>query len=370
MHGFRWRWIERGDREGKPRDSGSYRRLQAGLLAWGLVGLLAASAAGGPPLFVTYEPAEAPKGKTIVLVSGDEEYRSEEVMPALGKILAVHHGFRCHVLFAVDPRTGKIDPNCRTNIPGLELLRDADLMVIFTRFRDLPDEQMAHIAAYVESGKPVIGLRTATHAFRIPSGKRFAAYDFRSKQWDGGFGRQILGETWIAHHGRHGRESTRGVVAPEARRHPVVRGIRDGDIWGPTDVYRVRLPLPAGCQVLIRGQVLSGMRPDDPPVAGAKNDPMMPIAWVRTMPTDSGSPRRVFTTTMGAAGDFASAGLRRLLVNAVYWCLGEEEHIRPDFCVDLVGQFHALPFGMNGFRKGVRPADHVWPPQAPKTNAR
>src|SRR5687767_7322702 len=87
--------------------------------------------------WVVYEGAEGPgKGKHIVLISGDEEYRSEEALPQLGKILAKHHGFKCTVLFPI-AADGTIDPNV-SNIPGLQALESADLMVIFTRFRDLP----------------------------------------------------------------------------------------------------------------------------------------------------------------------------------------------------------------------------------------
>ena len=171
-----------------------------------------------PDPWVVYDGYDGPgKGKHIVLVSGDEEYRSEEAMPQLGKILAKRHGFKCTVLFAVDPATGTIDPKNLSNIPGLEALKTADLMIIFTRFRNLPDEQMRHIVEYVEAGKPIIGIRTATHAFAIPAGRTYARYSWDSKQWDGGFGRQILGETWINHHGAHGKESTRGVIAPGRR---------------------------------------------------------------------------------------------------------------------------------------------------------
>ena len=167
-----------------------------------------------------------------MLVSGDEEYRSEEALPQLGKILAKHHGFKCTVLFAVDPATGTINPKVLNNIPGLEALKTADLMIIFTRFRDLPDEQMRHIVDYVEAGKPIIGIRTATHAFDIPAGKTYAKYSLdQSKEWDGGFGRQVLGETWINHHGDHGKESTRGIIAKGAEEHPIVRGC--DDIWVP-----------------------------------------------------------------------------------------------------------------------------------------
>ncbi|MCC6124486.1 MAG: ThuA domain-containing protein [Pirellulales bacterium] len=309
---------------------------------------------------VVYDGFDGPgKGKQIVLVSGDEEYRSEEFLPQLGKILAKHHGFKCTALFAVDPKSGAIDPGA-SNIPGLKALDAADLIIISTRFRDLPDEQMQHIDRYVKAGKPIVGIRTATHAFRIPAGKTYAKYGFDNKLWDGGFGRRILGETWIDHHGRHGSQSTRGVIAPGAEHHPIVRGC--GDIWGPTDVYAVRLPLPGDSRPLVLGQVLAGMNPTDEPAAGKQNDPLLPVAWTKTYRGSDGHAGRVFATTMGSAQDFESAGLRRLVVNASYWCLGMEGKIPAEAKVDLVGRYYALPFGGGKFRKEIKPADHALKP--------
>src|SRR5437868_9110955 len=135
--------------------------------------ILAASLPAADP-WVVYDGFDGPgKGKHIVLVSGDEEYRSEEALPQLGKILAKHHGFKCTVLFAVDPKDGTINPNQKDNIHGLEALSTADLMVLFTRFRDLPDEQMKCIVDYVEYGRPIIGLRTATHAFALKTSRTY-----------------------------------------------------------------------------------------------------------------------------------------------------------------------------------------------------
>lgn len=295
-------------------------------------------------------------GKHVVLVSGDEEYRSEQALPQLGKILSVRHGFRCTVLFAIDPATGEINPDVNNNIPGLEALDHADLMVIATRFRNLPDDQMQHVVRFVESGKPIIGLRTATHAFNIPADATYAKYGWQSKEWDGGFGRQILGETWISHHGKHKEQSTRGIVAPGAQKHPVVRGC--DDIWGPTDVYGVRLPLPGDSQPLILGQVLTGMQPADPPIVGPQNDPLLPVAWIKTYTASNGKSGRVLTTTMGAATDLESEGLRRLLVNGVYWCVGLESKIPERANVELVGEYHPTAYGFKGFQRGIRPADH------------
>ena len=295
------------------------------------------------------------KGKHVVLIAGDEEYRSEEALPQLAKILADRHGFKCTVLFPID-KDGTINPDV-SNIPGLEALRHADLMVIFTRFRHLPEDQMEEIVNYVDSGRPIIGMRTATHAFNIRDGQPYAGYSWNSKGWEGGFGRQVLGETWIEHYGRHGKEATRGLIAPEGAGHPILKGIKDGDIFGPTDVYKVRIPLPGDTKPLVLGEVVDGMSPTDKPIVGEKNDVKMPVAWVKTYTSKADKTGRVFNTTMGAATDLTSEGLRRLLVNAAYWAVGLEDKIPERSNVDLVGKYVPHPFGNNGFSKGVRPED-------------
>jgi hypothetical protein len=325
---------------------------------------------------IVYEGGQGPGGgKHIVLVSGDEEYRSEEALPQLAKILARHHGFKCTVLFAIEDgrelptaggktpnlvrtKVGEINPNI-SNIPGLEALDTADLMVIFTRFRDLPDEQMKHIVSYLEAGKPIVGIRTATHAFSIPAGKTYAKYSYNhsGNDYEQGFGRQILGETWINHHGRHGSQSTRGIIVKGQENNPILRGIKDGDIWGPTDVYGVRLPLPGDSQSLVLGQILTGMQPTDPPLEGAKNDPMMPIAWTKTYVGSAGNRGRVSCSTIGAANDLASEGTRRLLVNACYWAVGLEDKIPAKSDVSIVGDYQPSNFKNNGFKTGVKPDD-------------
>src|SRR4051794_33388587 len=188
----------------------------------------------------------AGKGKRVVLVSGDEEYRSEQALPQLAKILAERHGFDCTVLFAIDPKDGTINPNVQTNIPGLEALDSADLMILMTRFRDLPDAQMKHIVDYVDSGKPIVALRTATHAFDIKTSPTYKKWGWNNKEWEGGFGRQILGETWIAHHGKHAVQSTRGIFAAGQGEYPGLRGVPSGPIWGAADVYRAKAPAAAG----------------------------------------------------------------------------------------------------------------------------
>ena len=327
-------------------------------LALATLTVLAGPVAAAENPWLVVEGKEGPgKGKHVVLLSGDEEYRSEEAMPQMAKILAKHHGFKCTVLFAINPADGTIEPTRLNNIPGLEALRSADLMIVDLRFRDLPDDQMKHIIDYLDSGKPVIGLRTATHPFNIKPGKTYSRYSWNCKEegWEGGFGRRILGETWISHHGKHRFQSTRGVIAPGMEKNPIVRGCED--IWGPTDVYGVRLPLPGDCQPLVLGSVLEGMNPTDKPVTDVKNNPMMPIAWTKTYEGAKGQKGRVFTTTMGASIDLKSEGLRRLLVNAAYWCVGLESKIPDRAKVDVVGTFEPTFYGFGKFRPGVKPKD-------------
>ncbi len=229
-------------------------------------------------------------------------------------------------------------------------------MIIATRFRALPDEQMKEVVDYIESGRPIIGMRTATHAFNLRS-KTYAKYSWNSKAPAGGFGRQVLGETWVNHHGQHGKQSTRGKIAPGASDHPILRGIKDGEIWGSTDVYEAHPP--EDCTPLVLGQVLTGMKPDDPPLDGPKNNPMMPVAWVKTFTGEQGKKARVFTTTMGAATDLENEATRRLIVNAAYWAVGLDDKIPERSDVALVGEFHPLPFGFGGFKKGSKPEEHA-----------
>lgn len=306
----------------------------------------------------------------IVLVSGDEEYRSEEALPLMAKILNKHHGFNCTVLFAQEPdKPGIVNPNYVRNIPGLENLGDADLMLIFTRFRALPDEQMQHIEDFLKKGKSVIGIRTATHAFHFrgpdPESKwaHYGNFYEGDDEWKGGFGRLVLGEKWISHHGHHRHQSTRGIIAPNASAHPIVNGIDNGSIWGATDVYGVRLPLPGDARPIVLGQVVNrpgeydendkhyGMRESDNEVATVNparkddlnpNDPMMPIAWTKSYIIPGGKTGRAFTSTIGSSTDLMDEETRRLLVNATFHLLDLDVPEKAN--VDIIGDYDPTPY--------------------------
>ena len=325
-----------------------------------LMGLLTActDAPEVPELWISYPGGEGRgAGKNIVLIAADDEYRSEELIPQLAKILSVNHGFRCTVLFAMDRKKGVIDPEVIDDIPGLKALEEADLMVLFARFRELPNSQMKRIMDFMESGRGVVGLRTATHAFRYQDriDSPYARYSFDSLEPKGGFGRHILGETWVAHYGKHQEESTRGLIPEEAKDHPIVQGCQD--IWGPSDVYAIST-LSGDSRPLILGQVLTGMSPQDAPNPEKE---LVPVAWTKTHRGEKGKVSRIFTTTMGHAEDLQSEGFRRLVVNACYWAARMEGEISVPSKVDLVGVYAPSPIGFGGHRRGVRPQDHRIP---------
>jgi len=322
-----------------------------------------------PAVPVAFEPLTYPAGdgpgagRKIVLVAGDEEYRSEEALPQLAKILAERHGFRCTVLFSINPENGTIDPTATGNIPGLAALDDADLLVIFTRFRRLPDDAMAHIAGFVARRRPVIGIRTATHAFayEADSASPYSKWSWDAgldTSWPGGFGREVLGETWVAHRGDHGKESTRGVIPDAAKNHQILRGVKD--IWGPTDVYALA-PLPEDATVLVEGEILAGMTPESAAVTDERNAPRTPVAWIREIPLPAGGAQRIVCSTIGAAVDLKSEDLRRLLVNSCYWAVGIGQDLPDRTNVDIVGTYEPTMFGFGEWKKGLRPQDFALP---------
>ena len=277
---------------------------------------------------LTFEGKAGPgKGKHIVLIAGDEEYRSEESLPMLAKILSERHGFKCSVLFSVDSE-GVITPNDGTSLSNPNLLDSADALVL--------------------------GLAD--------------------------FGKQVLGEKWVSHWGNHKVEGTRGVIEPGAEGNSLLHGV--SDVFGATDVYEAYPP--ADATILLRGQVVSGLTPNSKPVERAKaratdkveqdvNTPMMPVAWTREHSTASGNTNRILCTTMGSADDLANEGLRRLVVNGVYWGLKMDVPVKAD--VRFVDEYQPSFYGFNGYRKGMKVSDlelgkkmpgDPLPPPAPK----
>ncbi len=308
---------------------------------------------------ITYPAKPGPgAGKHLVFLTGDEEYRGEEGLPMLAKILSQRHGFKCTVLFPLD-LDGTINPDNNASVGNPEALATADGIVMALRFRQWPDAAMKLFADAVERGVPIIGLRTSTHAFRFPANHPGAYKHFND------FGRNVLGENWVSHWGANRRGATRGIVEPGVENDPILRGVRE--VFGDSGVYETH-PVK-GSRILLRGQVLKGMNPNDPPDLEQRkqrkadgqeqgiNDPMMPIAWTRLNRNANGTTNRVFCTTMGAATDLTNEGLRRLVVNAVLSGFGLEITAQTD--VRYVDPFEPAPYAFKGYRRGLTPDDHA-----------
>jgi hypothetical protein len=325
-----------------------------------LLGALVLAPLGAADTSITYPAKDGPgTGRHVVFLAGDEEYRSEEALPMLAKILSQRHGFRSTVLFSVDP-DGTINPKNTQSLSNPEALDTADAIVMMVRFRAWPDETMARFDKRLRAGTPIIALRTSTHAFNgLPKDGPWASWNWNH---EGGFGKRVLGETWLTHWGRHKVEATRAVVEPNQRDHPLMRGI--DTIFGDTDVYEAYPP--ADATILMRGLVLEELTPDSPVSDRMKtrvtdkqqqgiNDPPMPVVWTRMHTHDTGATSRILTITMGSATDFEDDGLRRLVVNGVYWGLGLDVPAKAD--VAYVDHYDPSFYGFEGFRKGLRASD-------------
>jgi putative membrane-bound dehydrogenase-like protein len=288
------------------------------------------------------------KGKHIVFLAGDHEYRSEESLPALARILAKHHGFKCTVLFNIDETTGEIVAG-NSNMPGIEALNTADLAVVFLRFQSFPQEQMKHFDTYLNRGGPIVGLRTSTHAFKIKDTEPFPKYSFEYKgaDYELGFGHQVLGQTWVGHYGKNHAQSTRITIIEDKKSHPILRGVKD--IWVQAGGY---VGKPIDGEILTIAQPLDGMTPESPADA---TKPPMPSEWTRTYKSSSGKLGRVFTSLYGTPEDILNDGYRRMLVNGCFWALGIEDAIKPDANIALVGPFKPNTFANNAYARGIKP---------------
>jgi type 1 glutamine amidotransferase len=296
--------------------------LSAVLLVLPTALLAPAAAQEANPHLVVYEGTEGPGvGKHVVLIAGDHEYRSEEILPAMGRILARRLGFKSSVFFTLDD-AGFIEPGS-SNMAGLEALRTADLLILGLRFQDFPAQEMQHIVDYLERGGPVLGIRTSTHAFQIREGPHLKyTWNNEDPEYELGFGRQVLGETWAGHYGTNHEQSSRVLPREEEADHPILRGVSDMHVQ--SGGYEAD-PMP-GSLVLAVGQVLDGMAADAPPDPAKE---LMPVVWTRSHEGTDGTRGRVFTTTHGASEDFLNNGFRRLLINGALWALEMEREITP-----------------------------------------
>ncbi len=312
--------------------------------------LLAATVAHANP--IVYEGEAGPgKGKHIVFLASDHEYRAEETCPALARILAKHHGFKCTVVFGVD-KDGYIEAGS-SKVSGLAALEKADLFFIVARFLNLPDEEMAHVEAYLERGGPVVGLRTSSHAFQIPAASKYAKYDFKSKVagYENGFGHQVLGNTWVGHYGTNHKQGNRITTIPEQRGNVILTGVGETAFTHAGAYVGKAAP---DFTVLTTSQPLVSMDPNAEPDT---KKPPMPSTWTRSYAGKDGTKHRVFHSTQGASQDFLDDNYRRMILNGTLWAMSMEANIKADMNISFVGPFQPSKFSFKGEAKNVKPSD-------------
>ena len=217
------------------------------------------------------------KRPRVAFVIGEQEYDAKRTLPAFGQAeLAFRSGFDCVTL----------QSDATDNLPGLEQLDQADLAVFFLRRRSLPDRQMAVIHRYLDSGKPLVALRTSSHAFQ-----NWLAFDGL-----------VLGGHYSGHHDNRppAQPPTTVRVIPEMANHPILTGLPATEFTVASWLYKTA-PLAPGVVPLLTGRV-------------GDRAPAEPVAWV-----NSTRGRRVFYTSLGHPDDFQNEAFRRLLRNAILW---------------------------------------------------
>jgi hypothetical protein len=310
------------------------------------------------------------KGKHIVFIANDHEYRSEQTCPLMAKILAKHHGFRCTVLFGVD-QNGHIKAGAK-EVPGLEALKNADLLVFFSRFMNLPDGQAQLIADYFERGGPVVGLRTSTHCFNGQKGTwNKLNYNYSGKDYLGGLGEQVFGNTWRrntgqTHYGSNHQMGGRITPTADALDHIINTGVKR--IHAYSGAYASSLP--EGATSLLEVQVINTFHPSD---EINQDKPLVTAGWTRdsyVAPSGTKKMARVVYTSFVASEDLLSEDGRRFLTNACFWAGGWEASIKPDLDVSIVGSYNPSAYTSGMYYEGVKPLDlagwdsHVMPETA------
>ena len=263
------------------------------------------------------------KGPHIVFVIGDEEYRSEESMPMLASILKRELNAKVSFCMSVDS-AGYIDPNRTDYISNLSALDSADLMVLFTRFRNIPKADLSHIQEFAESGKPMVGFRTSTHAFLYKD----SSFLHMNNEWP----TKIFGQQWITHHGHFedGNKPLTDISIRSANKsNSILNGVKPFKAY--SWLYHVdggNWTLSGNPNILLDGLALKSNHElnnklDEFPMTN-------PVAWTKTYIGNKKKSARVFFTTLGHPYDFKEEAMRKLSLNGIYWALGLESKIPED----------------------------------------
>lgn len=241
----------------------------------------------------------------VAIVVGTHHYSPHRTLPHFAKELD-RLGFRTTLVMGVG------DPETKTEnvLPGIKVLDDADAVVLYARFLNLPEAEWQPVERYIKSGKPIVGLRTANHAFK------FQADDPRF-EWNSNFGRRVFGTPYIAHQ----QTKTNIRVVDKHKAHPILSGIEKTNWESAAKLYLTRLQ--PGCVPLIvgEGEGKSRLLEKDFGTIQINESETDVVAW--TWKNEWGA--KVFSTTLGHASDFGEASFTRMLVNSVCWATGRPQ---------------------------------------------
>lgn len=303
----------------------------------------------------------------VVFLTGDEEYRSEESQPMLAKMLERDYGFETVVGFSVD-EDGFVDPLAAESLTMTEELADADLLVMYLRFRRPSEAAFQHILEYLGKGKPVVAFRTSTHAFRFAHDANLDGWGFQTNAENvNSFGggvliRELLGQSWITHHGHFDdgkKPLTEVTIREDKSGHPILTGVE------PFQAYSWLYHVDGGDHTMAGDPdlLLNGRALQSNKIERGEIDrfPLTnPVAWTKTHEGENGKAGRVFTTTLGHPYDFKNPNMRRLSIQGILWALGKEELIpEGGVTADTVGDYEPnnSGFGEDKFKQGMKPSD-------------
>lgn len=225
------------------------------------------------------KPAPAPEGKDgkklkVAMVSGSFEYKSDDSLAALKKHLEANYPVECTLVIAKAEKG--------TALAGLDALDKCDVAVFFTRRLQIEGESLELVKKYVKSGKPIVGIRTASHGFQ-----KWLEMD-----------KEVLGGDYKGHFGAGVAEVK---ATNKGKDHPILKGVQpfktNGSLYKNPNVA-------ADVTVLVQGYM------------GKESEP---VAWTREK-----DGRRVFYTSLGHPDDFKDENFIRLLTNGLAWATKTE----------------------------------------------
>ncbi len=228
----------------------------------------------------------------IVFMIGEDEYHTWETLPDFAGKELKEHGYRIDIINA--------DATDKNQFPGLvAALKEADLLFLSVRRRTPPKEQLDAVRAYLASGRPLVGIRTACHAFALRPNDKLASPDLEAWQT---FDPEVIGGNYTGH---HGKDKVAVTLSPGAESNPILQGVAVAKLVGNGGLYKVSSLDKTSTPLLL------GTIPDQP---------TEPIAWTHLQGAKQG---RVFYTSLGHPDDFLNPEFRRFLLNAVVWALGK-----------------------------------------------